>query len=141
MDPREKYPNIPVHCLPKPKKRDKSTASGLTLWIVETLNDMNNVYAWRQGSEGKFRPGKKVTNVLGQTVSTGDKWLPGDTRGIGDVLCCYNGRHVEFEVKAGRDRQSSRQAVWQKKIEDAGGKYYLVRNELEFWECIKRLDQ
>ena len=134
-----RYPNVPVWAQPKPKKRDTTTANGLTLWVIETLNDMHQVYAYRQGSEGKYRPGKEVTNILGQKSTLKGTWLPGDNKGAADVIACYKGRFVAFEIKIGKDRQSAVQAAWQKRLEQSGGKYYIVKTTEDFYAAIKKL--
>lgn len=49
-------------------------------------------------------------------------------RGAGDIMGCYKGRHIEFEVKTKRGTQSDDQKRHQERIEVAGGRYYVVRN-------------
>ena len=141
MEPHIKYPSVPLHALPPPKKRDTNTANGLTLWCLERLNEMHQVYAYRNSSEGKYRPGKEVTNVLGQKSVLKGTWLPGDNKGAADIIACYKGRFIAFEIKIGKDRQSAVQAAWQKRIEDSGGKYYIVKSTNDFYEAIKRIQE
>jgi hypothetical protein len=130
MDPL-KYPNVPAYAQPKPKKRDTTTANGLTQWVLDYCH-ARGIHAIRTGNEGKFRPGKTVVNVLGHKVRDGDKWLPGDNPGLADIHICRDGRFIAVEIKIGRDRQSEPQMKYQRRVESAGGQYWIVTTPDDF---------
>lgn len=46
--------------------------------------------------------------------------------GIPDILCCYKGRFIAIEVKAPNGKASELQLFNLKKIEEAGGKAFLL---------------
>lgn len=48
--------------------------------------------------------------------------------GVPDIICCYNGRFVAIECKAGKNKPTALQERELKTIRDAGG-YALVINE------------
>jgi len=54
--------------------------------------------------------------------------------GYPDIICCVKGNFVGVECKTGHI-QTSEQKKMQKKIEDAGGVYLIIRNigELKQW--------
>lgn len=46
--------------------------------------------------------------------------------GIPDILCCYKGKFIAIEVKAPNGKASELQLFNLKKIEEAGGKAFLL---------------
>jgi hypothetical protein len=46
--------------------------------------------------------------------------------GAPDIICVVNGQYVGIEVKAPRGRQSDHQKEFQRRLEEAGGKYILA---------------
>ncbi len=48
------------------------------------------------------------------------------TAGIPDILCCYKGKFVAFEVKTEKDKLSKLQEITIEKIKNAKGKAYKV---------------
>lgn len=49
------------------------------------------------------------------------------TVGTADISATIGGRSVKIEVKAGQDRQSEAQRLYQQSVEAAGGIYYIAR--------------
>lgn len=61
-------------------------------------------------------------------------------RGVGDIIGCYNGRHIEIEVKTGRDSQSKVQEKHQAEIERCGGLYIIAHTFDDFiknWKEVR----
>ena len=56
------------------------------------------------------------------------KVVEANERGCPDILCCDNGRFVGLEVKSGTGKLSPAQRLQAKRIRDAGGECYTVRN-------------
>lgn len=48
--------------------------------------------------------------------------------GTPDILVCYRGCFIGFEVKSAKGQQSATQKFAQREIEDAGGIYIVVRS-------------
>lgn len=128
-DRRKRYPSCPPHAIPRRRFSDR-TANGLTLCIL-TWFRLHGHKAWRQGSEGRYRPGKTITDVVGRQRTMKGQWLPGQNNGASDVAAIVNGRFVAIEVKM-RDRQSEAQQRYQQEVEASGGLYFIVRSFEEF---------
>jgi len=62
---------------------------------------------------------------------------PRSARGSGDILCCMNGKWLEIEVKAKRDKQSEQQLDRERRIKAAGGMYFVVHSRDEFDRLAK----
>ena len=62
-------------------------------------------------------------------------------RGVPDLLCCYRGRFVAFEVKTGKGRISGPQRVQLDRIRTARGRAVVVRSRGDVQKIIKQLDQ
>lgn len=123
---RRKYASIPDYARPRPKF-DSRTANGLTSCITSWLL-FKGFKAWRQSSEGRYRPGQVVTDVIGRRRELRGQWLPGQNNGAADVCAIVRGRFIAVEVKIGQDKQSHIQKAYQKEIEDSGGVYFVARS-------------
>lgn len=86
------------------------TANALTQMILQYLNAQPSTVAWRN-----------VANRVKGRKFTGKK-------GVGDIVGCYRGRHIEIEVKVGRDQISPDQAEHGAAIIEAGGVYLVARD-------------
>lgn len=126
---RKQYPNVPDHALGSAKFSDK-TANGLTKAIIRYLQLCGHT-AWRQSSEGRYRPGVRVTDVLGRVRQMKGTFLPGQNNGASDVAALVNGRFFAIEVKM-RDKQSDAQKDYQRRIELSGGVYIIARSFDDF---------
>jgi hypothetical protein len=133
---KQKYPNVPDHCMAKSKFTD-ATANGLTKAILSWL-ELNGHKAWRQSSEGRYRPGKQFTDVVGHVRQMKGKYIPGTNKGHGDVASIVDGRFVAWEVKM-KDKQSEAQNQFQVEVEKSGGKYFIIHSFDEFMKFYKEL--
>lgn len=62
------------------------------------------------------------------------------TAGIPDVLCCYNGKFVAFEVKTPNGKLSKLQEIILQKIQNANGIACKVTSLDEVKEILKNLE-
>lgn len=129
-DLRIRYPNVPEHALPKKKFTDKN-ANGLTAMILEWCR-LHKVWANRISSEGRYRPGDEITDVIGQRRQMKGLWLPGMNKGLPDVITCVSGRFIGLEIKIGKDRQSQDQKDMQAGIEASEGVYLIIKTYEQF---------
>lgn len=136
MAEREKYPNVPEHARPKPKFKD-DTANNLTKAVLAWLK-LNGHKSWRQSSEGRYRPGKQYTDVIGRTRLMKGSYIPGTNKGHGDVSAIINVLFVAWEIKM-QDKQSKVQSEFQKEVEQSGGKYFIAHSFDEFMQQYKQL--
>lgn len=110
---RNKYRRmgIPEHAIPK-TKRSKSPANQLTADIIKWVS-MKGGWATRVNSMGRMLNGK---------------YIPGQTeRGTPDIMGVINGKFFGVEIKI-KDKQSEWQIEVQRKIELAGGHYFITHN-------------
>jgi hypothetical protein len=129
----ERFPSMPVHCIPPYKKSDNST-NGLTSCVIDFIN-YSGYQAERINTTGRMLNNKKViTDVVGFKRKIGtDKWIKGTgTKGSADISSTIKGKSVKIEIKFDKDRQSEAQKDYQKAIENAGGTYIIVRNFDDF---------
>lgn len=131
---KKKYPSIPDFARCTPKYTDK-TANGLTKCIIDFLN-LTGAQAERISNTGRQLDKRKtVKDILGNTRTIGSiKFIPGTgTNGTADISATIKGRSVKVEVKIGADKQSDQQKEYQKKIECAGGIYFVGKDFNSFY--------
>lgn len=133
---RKRYPSAPPHAIPRRRFSDR-TANGLTACVLAWLQ-LHNHKAWRQGSEGRYRPGETVVDVVGRQRTMKGQWLPGQNKGAADVCAIIGGKFIAIEVKM-KDRQSEAQRRYQEEVEASGGVYFIVRNFEEFARVYEQL--
>jgi len=128
-DFKEKYPNVPGHCIPMQKFND-TTANGLTKTIIMFIQYIGG-QAERVSSMGRMIDNRKVsTDVLGRQRTIGTmKYIPGtSTNGTADISAIYKGISFKIEVKIGSDRQSEAQKKYQQEVERAGAVYIIAKD-------------
>lgn len=125
------YRNIPDHAITKTKFTD-TTANGLTKAILAFLK-LKGHLAWRQSSEGRYRPGKHFVDVIGRLRIMKGKYLPGQNNGAADVCAIVRGTFCAIEVKM-KDQQSQVQKEYQHQVEVNGGKYFIARSFEDFYQ-------
>lgn len=131
-----RYPNTPAHAMPDHKFSD-STANGLTKCVLHFLK-LKGHMAWRQSSEGRYRPGQQITDVLGHVRQMKGQWLPGQNVGASDIAAILSGRFTAIEVKI-KDKQSEQQRRYQQEVEDSGGIYVICRSFTEFYQWYQSI--
>ena len=128
---RKAHPTIPDFAMPVARYKD-DTANALTRAIIRFL-ELKGHACWRQSSEGRYRPGESITDVLGRIREMKGQWLPGQNNGASDVACVIDGRFCAIEVKVGRDRQRPHQHSYQNRIQESGGLYFIARTFEDFY--------
>ncbi len=63
------------------------------------------------------------------------------TAGIPDIICCFRGRFVAFEVKTASGKLTKLQETTLKKINEAKGKAYKVTSVLEVKIILENLKE
>jgi hypothetical protein len=61
------------------------------------------------------------------------------TAGLPDLICCYHGMFVAFEVKTPTGKLSKLQEITIQKIKDAQGQAFTVRSVREVKEALDRI--
>jgi Holliday junction resolvase len=61
-------------------------------------------------------------------------------RGVPDVLCCYKGRFVAFEIKTQKGKLSGPQKIQILRIHRAGGRASMVRSIDEVKKILQEID-
>lgn len=128
-DFKEKYPNVPDHCIPMQNFND-TTANGLTKTIINFIQYIGG-QAERVSSMGRMIDNRKVsTDVLGRQRTIGSmKYIPGtSTNGTADISAIYRGISFKIEVKIGKDRQSEAQKKYQQDVQRAGAVYIIAKD-------------
>ena len=127
---RDKYPNVPTVCIPKPDYSDKTT-NGLTRMILDWFKFQGGI-ANRINTTGrqiKAKSGKQI-------------WIPGTTmKGTSDIAVTYRGQSIAIEVKcsATRDRMRPKQKEYADRFQRAGGLYFVARSWDEFYEWFNTI--
>lgn len=128
---KKSYPSVPDYAVPRTKFSDK-TAGGLTT-AIKTFCEIYGIFCQRTGSEGRYRPGKQVTDVLGRVKQMKGTWLPGTSVGQGDLTVVFKGVYIAVEVKIGKDRQSEVQKKFEDTLTRSGGNYIIVKSWDDFY--------
>lgn len=135
------FPNVPHHTSPGYFSKSRET-NGMTRCIIRWI-ELNGYFAERTGTMGRMIDNTEiVTNVLGQQKKIGSmEYIKGSgTVGSSDIKASVNGKTVYIEVKnkyTNDNRQSPDQIKYQKKIELAGGVYYIARcfdSFVDWWD-------
>jgi putative lipoic acid-binding regulatory protein len=87
------------------------TANDLTRAIL-AFSKIKGHMAWRQSSEGRYRPGKQYTDAIGRTRIMKGQYLPGTNKGQADVCSIIKGTFCAIKVKM-KDKQSPAQEQYQ----------------------------
>lgn len=138
---KNRYPNVPTYAIPKFKYTDK-TSNGLTKCVIDFIN-LKGYQAERINSTGRqIDQRKKMNGALGIATLGSVKWIKSNTQnGTADISATIKGRSVKIEIKckATNDNyQSKPQKDYQKKIEQAGGVYIIVRTFQGFYDWYKK---
>ena len=60
--------------------------------------------------------------------------------GVADIIVCYRGRYIEFEVKTPRTKQSDNQIIRQETVEKAGGFYFVIRSIKDVETALREIN-
>lgn len=132
---KDQYPSVPDHALPRPKYSDNS-ANALTKCIIDFLN-LSGHLAERHSNEGRVIDNRKTyTDVVGRTKTIGSikRIYSSNLNGTSDIKATIKGKMIAIEIKFGKDRQSEAQKEYQKRVESAGGEYWIAKTFDQFYE-------
>ena len=130
---RTKHPSLPESARCTRSYTDK-TSNGLQKCISDFLV-FSGHQCERIAVTGRYLDNSKIiTDILGSKRKIGSgKWIKSSMQpGTSDISATIWGKSVKIEIKIGRDKQSEAQKQYQKGVEMAGGKYWLVRSFDEF---------
>lgn len=120
----------------KVKQYRDDSSNSLTTAICDFLKFKGH-YSNRINTQGQAR--KERIELAGGNYLEKVKFTHGTTnRGTADIMACINGKHIAIEVKVGRDRMSEAQHKEQKRIEAAGGIYFLAKDFPAFFEWYNK---
>ena len=91
------------------------------------------------GSESQFQSKvKKFLESNGFYVVNvhGGAW---GGKGTADLICCFRGRFVAFELKVGENQLSEAQKIRKQEVELSGGRVFCPRTFPEVEEIVKGL--
>ena len=113
-----------IDARPKPPKE---TANSITANVVRAINMQPRCAAYRINNVGVWDEAKGV-------------YRRGNTqKGIFDVSAVIKGRAAWFEIKAGRDKPSREQLIFQQEVRAAGGIAEFVYSTDEFLTMFIKL--
>jgi len=139
-DSFERHPNMPDYARCTRPYNDR-TSNGLALCISDFLRFKGHQYE-RISVTGRYLDQTKViTDTLGFRRKIGSgKWIRSSMQpGSADLSAIINGMAIKIEIKTGRDKMSVLQKQYQKGVEQAGGKYWLVKSFDEFLNFYNNL--
>ena len=61
--------------------------------------------------------------------------------GIPDIICCFNGKFIAFEVKTDKGKLTKLQEITIQKINDAKGKAFKVTSLVEVKNILEHLEE
>lgn len=87
--------------------------------ILYYLNYQLGCFAFKVETKASYDPRRGIHLTLNKLV------IPGTA----DILCCFSGIFIAFEVKTRLGRQSDHQKAFQEKVQSKGkGFYFIVRS-------------
>lgn len=104
----------------KPKKPKGETANAITANVIRAINMQPRCVAYRINNVGIWDQAKQI-HRRGNTQ-----------KGIFDVSATIKGRAAWFEIKAGYDKPSQDQLIFQQEVISAGGIAEFVKSTDEF---------
>lgn len=103
------------------------TANRITANIIRAINMQPRCVAYRINNVGVWDEAKQI-------------YRRGNTqKGIADIAAVIRGRALWVEVKAGKDKVSREQIIFQGEVERAGGLYFVARSTDEFLHFFTEL--
>ena len=128
-------------CAPLDKVKKPTTAPKTEALVVEFLTRKGH-QGQKITTAGTFIPGEKYQSGA-MTIRGKDKYIPGgNTKGAADITSSIYGLKVDWELKFSKgDRQSEKQKVFQERVENSGGLYYIFRDIDHFYELYNDLMQ
>lgn len=121
LDAIKPAPSKPPKAKPtKPKKAKGETANAITGNIIRAINMQPRCVAYRINNVGIWDQAKQIHRRANTQ------------KGIFDVSAIIKGRAAWFEIKAGYDKPSQDQLIFQQEVISAGGIAEFVKSTDEF---------
>jgi hypothetical protein len=111
----------------KPKKAKGETANAITANVVRAINMQPKCVAYRINNVGIWDEKKKIHRRANTQ------------KGIFDVSAIIKGRAAWFEIKAGYDKPSRDQLIFQQEVISAGGIAEFVKSTDEFLKLFTKI--
>lgn len=109
---------------PKPKKPKGETANAITANVIRAINMQPRCVAYRINNVGIYDEKKQIHRRANTQ------------KGIFDVAAIIKGRAAWFEIKAGYDKPSQDQLIFQQEVISAGGIAEFIRSTDEFMKIF-----
>ena len=128
-------------CAPLDKVKKPTTAPKTEALVVEFLTRKGH-QGQKVSTQGNIlqQPDyiNGATTIRGKTIR-----IPtGATKGAADISSSIYGLKVDWELKFSKgDRQSDKQKIFQERVENSGGLYYIFRDVDHFYELYNELMQ
>jgi hypothetical protein len=125
----------------KNPSRDWRLMSFLIYMSFSDISDMCDITFYKEKTKMSEKElTKKIQNYL-NTIKDCFYWKEHGgyygTAGIPDIIVCYRGRFIAFEVKAGGNQPTALQKITIRKILKAGGYALVVRSVEEVTQVIE----
>jgi len=127
---RERYPNVPAACIPKPDYKLTET-NGLTRAIIDFIRFSGG------HSERVNTMGRQIKSKSGKQI-----WITTTaTKGSADIHGLYHGKALFIEVKnaATHDRIRPKQVEYANRVAMAGGLYYVATTFDSFYKWFQTI--
>ncbi len=111
----------------KPRKAKGETANAITANVIRAINLQPKCVAYRINNVGIWDEKKKIHRRANTQ------------RGIFDVAAIIKGRAAWFEIKAGNDKPSKYQLIFQQEVINAGGIAEFIHSTDEFLKLFTKI--
>lgn len=85
--------------------------------------------------------GAMVVRVQAGSHMVGKHFVRGAEAGTADLIGCYRGVAVAFEVKTAKGKQQPSQIEWEREWTDTDGRYFVVRSAQDTLEALDSIDK
>lgn len=90
------------------------------------------IFFWKNQTTGYFDPDRKIFRKQSS---------PYAINGSPDYILIIGGRFVGFEVKTEKGRQSDSQKIFEEKLREAGGFYFIIRSIEDAEKALQALNK
>ena len=111
-------------------KRKESEIQKECLQMLQILENQGKIYFLRCNVfSGKIKRANGTDGFIKQAKA-----------GAPDIIVCFDGKFIGFEIKTESGKQSDLQKAAQIKIEKAGGKYFIIRSVRDMIYSLQNLE-
>ncbi len=112
------------------------------IYVYLGITDIWALYSYKRGNMSEKQLVDKIRQYLRQVqgcFSWKEHGGQYGTAGIPDIICCYRGKFIAFEVKVGKNQATALQNITIRDIIHAGGYALVVRSVAEVQDVISAL--